>query len=434
MKTLLRLFVILSVAETTWAAGETPAEPANLASAPADAHDPASAHESPGPDHATPGAPHEPAHVIATAPDDPSKLTGAPIESLMRLGESQSAAGDFENAIIAYFQVLENHAPPTMEVQALLGLAGCYQHVGERTRAVAVLERLIKDYSGHPETAGALLTAGRIHRSLGAERLAMSRFYAVLQSTLKVPDGEWAQKYRQLARTAQYEIAETHLRSGRYDDAERFFARFSLLELAPADRARGAFKVIEARSAAGKLEGVVQAVNQFVDHYPTDQHVPAALHHATTALRELGRNDEAMNRTLELLQKAQTNETSNPEIWAYWQRRTGNELANTFFQRGEFTNARQIYDTLATLDEDPEWQVPALYQGALCRERLGLSDQAIQLYRDIVTTTEESASTALREIADMARWRISHLDHLDRERAAVRDLVSSLPQQLSNSL
>ena len=386
----------------------------------------------PDPPRATAPANQESDHVdgIATAPANPAELSGAPIESLMRLGESQEAAGDHEGAITAYTHVLENHAAPEIEIQALIGLSKAYQSLNERTRAVAILERLIKDYPESPRTPKALLDTGRLHRSLGADRLALSRFYAVLQSTLRIPDQSWVEQYRSLARTAQYEIAETHLRAGRYPEAERYFNRFALLELAPSDRALGAFKVIEARSAAGRDEAVVAGVNEFIDQYPKDGHVPAALHHATKALRSLGRADEALRYTLRLLQASREDQSGDPAAWAYWQRRTGNELANTFFQRGEFASARRIYDTLASLDDDPEWRLPASYQAALCRERLGLTSVAIAMYRDIASQVTGSESAGLQEIAEMASWRITHLEELDRERTDLRLLIDSLPPEV----
>ncbi|WP_221029971.1 tetratricopeptide repeat protein [Actomonas aquatica] len=392
------------------------------------AHQPAAAHGSASGHHAEVDE-----HGIATAPDNPALLSGAPLESLMRLGESQAATGDHEGAITAYFQVLENHAPDDMEVQALIGLSQAYQALGERTRAVAILERLIKDHPGSPHTAKALLDAGRLHRALGADRLAMSRFYAVLQATLRIPDNTWVDRYRQLARTAQYEIAETHLRAGRYEEAERYFTRFSLLELADADKALGAFKVIEARSAAGRHEAVVNAVNRFVDQYPNNQHVPAALYAATTALRELGRADDALQQTFQLLQASTEEQSGDPNAWAYWQRRTGNELANTFFQRGEFAHARQIYDTLASLDDDPAWRLPANYQAALCRERLGLTEEAIAMYHNIVASVTDDSPAGIQEIGQMASWRITHLEDLERERSDISLLISSLPPEATTA-
>ncbi len=377
------------------------------------------------------------AHGAATAHDDGivnqpdlAKLNLEQIKSYMRLGETQAAAGEPKGAVIAYFKVLERHPPVDIEIQALIGLSHAYQTLNERTRAVAVLERLIKDHAGSPYTAKALLDAGRLHRAMGADRLALSRFYAVLQATLRIPDDTWVERYRQLARTAQYEIAETHLRAGRYDQAERYFTRFSLLELAPSDRARGAFKVIEARSAAGRHEAVILAVEEFIDSYANDPHVPAALHFATTAMRELGRADEALHYTLRLLQATREEQASDPAAWAYWQRRTGNELANTFFQRGEFASARQIYDTLASLDEDPAWRLPANYQAALCRERLGLTEEAITMYRDIVERITPDQSTGLQEVGEMASWRIAHLEDLERERADIGLMINSLPPEV----
>ncbi len=379
----------------------------------------------------TPAAPATGAdyHGFIATQRSTSELNRAALESLMRLGESQAAANNPEGAVTAYFKVLENHAPAEMEIDALLGLAKAYQALNERTRAVAILERFIKDHPGSPYTAKALLDAGRLHRALGADRLAMSRFYAVLQATLRIPDDAWVERYRQLARTAQYEIAETHLRAGRYEEAERYFNRFALLELAPSDRALGAFKVIEGRSAAGRYEAVVAAVNEFIDQYPRDVHVPAALHHATTALRELGRADEALTHTLRLLQASREEQAVDPTAWAYWQRRTGNELANTFFQRGEFGHARHIYDTLAALDEDPAWRLPATYQAALCRERLGLTNDAIEMYRDILDRITPEEAVGLQEIAQMAAWRINHLEEMERERADIGLLLNGLPPE-----
>ncbi len=371
----------------------------------------------------------EPPPATPPAAEKPLTIAGTPIESLLRLGQSQAASGNYEGARTAFFQVLQSPLPPETEVEALLGLSSAYLELNERTRAVAILERLIKDHAASPQVPRALLKAGRIHRDLGAERLAMSRFYAVLQATLRIPDDTWAQAYKQLARTAQYEIAETHLRAGRYDDAERYFARFSRLELTPEDQARGAYKVIEARSSAGRHEGVIAAVNAFIDQYPLDPHVPAALHHGATALRELGRADDALAFTLRLLQASREQQAGAPAAWSYWQRRTGNELANTFFQRGEFRNARQIYDTLAGLDPALEWSLPAIYQGALCRERLGQTGDAIKMYRDIVARAAEKDSKSLQEISDMAAWRIDHLESLDQQRADIRHLLQSLPTE-----
>ncbi|MCC5024630.1 MAG: hypothetical protein J6386_18360 [Candidatus Synoicihabitans palmerolidicus] len=148
-----------------------------------------------------------------------------------------------------------------------------------------------------------------------------------------------------------------------------------------------------------------------------------------TSLRQLGRTDDALKHTLSLLQASQEQQASDPAAWAYWQSRTGNELANTFFQRGEFTHARRIYDTLSELDSDPEWFLPVSYQGALCRERLGLTTEAISLYQTIIDKTAEPTSISLQEIAQMASWRISHLENLDRERSDIRSLINSLPPE-----
>ncbi len=67
--------------------------------------------------------------------------------------------------------------------------------------------------------------------------MAINRFYSVLNSTLKLPPDAF-DHYQLLAKTAQFEIAETHFETGNFAEAGKFFGRLRLLDLAPVDRAR----------------------------------------------------------------------------------------------------------------------------------------------------------------------------------------------------
>ena len=58
-------------------------------------------------------------------------------------------------------------------------------------------------------------------------------------------------------------------------------------------------------------------------------------------------------------------------IWNFWKKKTGNYLANKFFENAEYFNAYRIYSALQDIDPSPSWQVPVLYQVALCEEKLG---------------------------------------------------------------
>src|SRR2546430_988213 len=111
---------------------------------------------------------------------------------------------------------------------------------GALTKAAAIYERYIKDYPGDERVPDALLDLGRTLRALGIYKLAITRFYSVLNTTLKLP-GEGFERYQVLAKTAQFEIAQTHFEAGDFAEAGKFYTRLRLLDLASSDRARAQF-------------------------------------------------------------------------------------------------------------------------------------------------------------------------------------------------
>jgi tetratricopeptide (TPR) repeat protein len=128
----------------------------------------------------------------------------------------------------------------------------------------------------------------------------------------------------------------------------------------------------------------------------------------------LGRSQEAFAATLELLRTGKTRLTGDPKRWAYWQRKTGNQLANEFFETGDTLNARAIYAGLLELSPEPAWRLPITYQLALCYERLGANDTALASYQAIVDAAGPNPPADLAELATMAKWRIEHLGWRDR--------------------
>ncbi len=297
------------------------------------------------------------------------------------------------------------------QAEALLGLARTYRRQGSFTRAAAVYERLLLDFPRDERTPEILLEAGRTLRALGAYSLAITRFYSVINSTLKVPSGADG-LYPVLAKTAQFEIAETHFEAGNYPAAAKFFLRLRLLDLAPADQARALFRYANTQIRTGDHAGAASSLQAFLEAWPQDDNAPEAGFLLATSLRELRRRDEALAATLALLRDEQGR--PNPKRWAYWQRRTGNQLANDFYQQGEITSALAIYDRLVTLATDPQWVLPVTYQIGLCHERLRAPDRARAAFRKVIDTVgqlgAEGQGEDLRELARMAAWRLEHLD------------------------
>ena len=370
-----------------------------------------------------------PAHQPA-AQATPSLAVTEEHASLIRIGEAKLASGDATSALIAYRQIASTAIDENEEALALLGLARAYRLNGDGVKAAATYEHLLKNHPDYAELPSALLELGRTLRDLGSPKLALARFYSVINSTLKLPEAE-SERYRRIVRTAQFEIAETHLSTGNYSEAVRFFNRLDLLDLAPADRARARFKAAQCRVYAGDKPGAVTALTVFIAQDPGDSHSPEARFLLAQLLGDLGRRDESLRVTLELLnnERARGDKSGN---WQTWQRRTGNQLANQFYQQGEFASALLVYRSLDALDPTPAWRVPVLYQLGLCLERLDQPAAAIEAYTQIQKLAGENPPSTLADIVRMAAWRSTQIAWSITTRTQIHAL-GPIPATLANA-
>jgi tetratricopeptide (TPR) repeat protein len=355
--------------------------------------------------------------AFADRPDEP--LTPDEMHGLLKLGPSLTDRGDYEAAEIAFRQVMNAPgATPEDLKSAMLGLARMHRKQGALTKAAAIYERFLKDYPGDERSPDALLDLGRTLRALGIYKLAVGRFYSVLNSTLKL-EGESFDRYQLLAKTAQFEIAQTHFEAGEFAEANKFFNRLRLLDLAPADRARAHFMSAYSLRLQGERESAVTTLRAFIEQSPDDENVPEARYLLAVTLRELKRPQEAFAATFDLLRAEKSRTAADPKRWAYWQRRTGNQLANDFFESGDTLNAHAIYTGLLELSPEPGWRLPLTYQIALCYERLGILDRARKSYQAIVDATGAAPPVELAELSHMAAWRLDHLSWLEKVDAQV---------------
>ena len=379
---------------------------------------------------------HPPNELKAATPEE--------IASLLRIGQSKIEQGDYVSSELAFRQVLAEKATPEQDHVALMGLARTYRKKTEFTKAAAVYETLIKQIPDDPLLPIVYLELGRTLRALGAFKPAIVRFYNVINSTLKLPENN-ADNYRQLARTAQFEIAETYFQSGDYEQANRFFSRLKLLDLAPEDRARAHFKSIYALTLNGDHEKAVNGFRAYLDQNPNDENVPEARYLLSCSLRQLGRYNESLAVALELLRAEKKFVQSDPKRWTYWQRKTGNQLANQFYEQGDFGSALVIYQNLANLSPEPVWRLPVVYQIGLCSERLRMFDRARECYQSIVDNAKASTGDGPRrqeliDLYEMADWRLKHLvweQTTDHQLASVftskNDIPSALPANAHDS-
>lgn len=363
---------------------------------------------------ASDGAPASAGAPSAATPEGVAAQAGQDeIAGLLRLGASLTARGDYSTAEISYWQVLHRTDATVAEQNtALLGLAHMYRRSGSLTKAEAIYERFIKDRPEDERVPDALLESGRTLRDMGAYKMALNRFYNVINSTLKFPTSGF-QHYEALAKTAQFEIAETHFEAGEYEDASKYFLKVRLLDLAPEDRARAHFMAAFSQIRAGDGEEGVVTLKSFLHDWPNDPNNPEARYLLATTLRQLNRPDEAMAVALDLLRTERKKDKDDPQRWSYWQRRTGNQVANELFQNGDIFNALAIYRGLEALSPDPSWRLPVTYQVGLCYERLGQLDLAGAAYAAVAKGPDA-------ELSEMASWRLAHLawrDNTDRQLA-----------------
>ncbi len=349
--------------------------------------------------------------VKAEAPraTDPEHEAG----QLLNLGTHLTDRDEFASAELAYRQILDRPGfTAADQASALFGLAHTYRKAGAATKAAAIYEKFIKEFPGDDRVPDALLELGRTLRSMGAGKMALNQFYAVIDSTLKLSAQGFAH-YESLARTAQYEVAETYYETGDYERAGKYFVRLQLLDLSVADRARASFMSAQAQLRGHDLQAGAATLRTFLETWPNDENAPEARYLLATTLRQLNRSDEALALVLDLLRQERRRDAADAKTWVYWQRRTSNLLANQFFQSGDIASAMAIYRSMGNLAAEPAWRLPVLYQLALCYERLGQYDAAATAYRTIVAAPPAPNSPELADLAKSATWRLDHLAWLN---------------------
>ena len=293
---------------------------------------------------------------------------------------------------------------------ALREIAESYEKHKQMAKAVTIYEKMIELFPRDADLPNLYFKVGQLYRETGAYGRAVSRFYSVLNTALKINERGVA-SYRELSQRAQMEIAETYLTTGDYKQAAKFFQLLARSELSDELRARVQFKALHCQFLLDDSAGAVVAAEKFVAEFPEDSSVPESRFIQASALRALGRRKEAFDAVLALLRAEKVRREKAPDRWAYWQKKAGNEFANEFYKQGDFLSALTIYQTLAKLGENPEWQWPIIYQMGLCFERLRLVSRAAESYKYIIDESKKAApaggalSESLASLLQMAQWR-----------------------------
>lgn len=293
---------------------------------------------------------------------------------------------------------------------ALMEIAKTYELHESYAKAIAMYERIDSLCTGDADQSERLLDLGRLYRKVGANELAISRFYNVLNSSLTANTRQVGAS-RLLTQRAQGEIADTYFAMGNYPQARRFYELVSRLDLEPAEKARVQFRLAHTLFLLGEVALSGAASQQFLDNYPDDPEAPESRYILALSLRGLNQPKEAYEQILALLKEQPERKKKAPEKWLFWQKKAGNEFANDLYQKGEFLTALNIYQSLATLSDSPDWQWPVVYQMGLCFEKLRIERRAAEAYKFIIDESKKperklaDLPDSLRTLVDLAQWR-----------------------------
>lgn len=341
----------------------------------------------------------------------------AAIQTQLNLAHGERLANNGNVAKKILVDLIENYTtPPEAQRLALLELALLAQDAGDFVKAQQCFAQCLQRFPDDPGGPDILMRQGLLYRQMGVTELAISKFYGVMSSCLRLKLGDM-DYYKKLVLRAQTEIANTYYLEGKYEEASDFFNRISK---SGGNSEEIQFKLIRSLSnLTNHLETVARA-QVFLDVYPASTDAPEVRFLLASALKTLGRNQESMKQVMLLLQSQEENVKKNPETWIYWQQRAGNEIANQLYKEGDYFNALQIYLTLADLNKTPSWQVPVWYQIGLVYEQLQQPQKAIDTYLRIMDRekelTETNSTPGLRSLFDMAKWRKDYVAWMEKAR------------------
>ncbi len=346
------------------------------------------------------------------------------------LARDQRRAKDITGATLTLLSILETNSPTELRRLALFELALVTQDDGKFVKAQQIFAQYIHTYPEDPTVPEVLLRQGMIYRQMGVNTLAISKFYAVMSSSLKLKLDNM-EYYKKLVLQSQIEIANTYYLEGKYDEASDFYARILKASAPDLDKTQMQFKLIRSLSFMTNYTETVSRAQVFLDLYTNSSEVPEVRFVLASALKKLGRNHESMKQVLVLLQSQQDNVRKNPETWTYWQQRAGNDIANQLYKEGDFFSSLQIYLSLADLNKSPGWQLPVWYQTALVYEQLQQWQKATETYDRILARqkelTPDTSTPTLVSLLEMSKWRKDYIDWMQKAKLANQAFQPAMP-------
>jgi TolA-binding protein len=357
--------------------------------------------------------------------------TGEPSpETHLETARRLRAEHDPINATKHLVSVLASDTTESVKQTALLELALTALEEKDFARAQQILSQFVQRYPSDSSVPEILLRQGQIYRQMGANRMALAKFYAVMTAALSLKTDSF-QHYREVVAQAQTEIAETFYRQGDFSEAADFLGRLLKQEPSRRDQALIRLKLIRCLSQLQRHADVITEAQEFLARQSDSSDQAEVRFHLVTALKAQRRVPEARTQLLQLLQPSPADGARPLRGWLYWQQRAGNEIANQLYNEADFANAIDVYAALLHLSDSLSWRVPVLYQIGLINERLQQPQKAAATYAEIAAAGKQVSSSqnigGLKLVIEMAQWRAQRLAWLDKTEQATHALTAEPP-------
>ena len=345
-------------------------------------------------------------------------------EITLDVARQQRREGSLLSSAHVLEDMLKTNAPPAIQRAGLFELALVMQDEGQSAKAQQIWAQYLHLYPDDVTVPDVLLRQGVLYRKMGVDEFAISKFYAVMSSALKLKQDKLAE-YKKVVVQAQTEIADTYYQDAKFEQAADFYNRILKSGNAEEKREQLESKRIRALSYLTNHVETISTAQGFLTRFPKSPDVPEVRFLLAGALKNMGRNAEALEQVLLLLQSEQENVSKAPETWAYWQRRAGNEIANQLYKQGDYADALQIYLSLADLDASADWQGPVWYQAGMAYEQLQQWQKASDIYTRILDREKEltaaNTTPAQASLLEMAGWRKDYIAWM--QKAKLNDLA-----------
>lgn len=322
---------------------------------------------------------------------DETKAWRNMVDGAVQAYERSTKAEDQLAAESVLVGIIENpDSPLETQRECLVHIAQFALDSRSHTKAQQVYSQLVNRYPLHPETPSILYRQGVLYRKIGATELALSKFHAVMSTVVSLQLKDIS-TYRSLVLLAQTEIADTFMMAGQFDRAADYYRRVLKLGDLDLNEAQVRLKLVKSVYELKDWKGVLAEGQQCIEKAALSSQVAEVRFLMAEANKKLGMYQEAIQQTLELLNTEQERAGKDPDNWAYWQKRTGNKLANELYEQGDYINALLIYETLFKLPGNAEWHSQALYQIGLIYERMFQPDRASAAYTEIISQSTNAA-------------------------------------------